>query len=439
MYSQPYKFYVTVALLVAYVFNQADRAVFGFLMEPIKREFGLTDTQLGFLSGPAFVLLYTVLGIPVARWADRSHRVNIMSAAIAIWSVIAASTAVASSFGQLAFARIGVGIGEAGFAAIAISVIGDYHSNDERTRAISRLMLGIPIAAVLSNLTAGWISEEFGWRAVFVAAGLPGALIAVVVKLTITEPQRRLAVLASPATSRPSLRLVVTKLWERRTLRHLAIAQALANVVLCATSWFSAFFIRNHHMSLAELGTWFAVVAAVGGFGGIWLSGQLTGRYGARDPRFKVRFMTAASALSIPMVVFVLWCPVKEWALVGLLLAQIPLCFFLGPTYALVQDLTEASMRATMASLFILLQVMLGGVIGTQLVGVFSDAFTPLAGNDALGLRWGIALMSLVGLWAAAHFWQAEQSIALDLRAEPASSDSVAKTAPVGRVATRPS
>lgn len=439
MYSQPYKLYVTVALLIAYVFNQADRAVFGFLMEPIKREFGLTDTQLGFLSGPAFVLLYTVLGIPIARWGDRSHRVNIMSAAIAIWSVVAMSTAVAGNFGQLAFARIGVGIGEAGFAAIAISVVGDYHSNNERTRAISHLMLAIPIAAVLSNLMAGWISEEFGWRPVFLAAGLPGVLLALIVKLTVAEPQRRLVLPPSAATERPSLRLVISTLWQRRTLRHLVIAQALANVVVCAGSWCNVFFIRYHHMSLAELGTWFAFIASVGGFGGIWLSGQLTARYGARDERFKVRFMTVASALCAPVLAVVLWCPVKEWALVALLLAQIPLYFFLGPTSALVQDLTEGSMRATMASLFILLQVMLGGVIGTQLVGVFSDAFTPLAGNDALGLRWGIALMSLVGFWAAAHFWHAERSIARDLRADLASPESLIETTAVGYIATRPS
>jgi MFS family permease len=439
MYSQPYKLYITIVLLIAYVLNQADRAVFGFLMEPIKREFGLTDTQLGFLAGPAFVLLYTVLGIPVARWADSSHRVNIMSAAIAIWSVVAMFTAAAANFGQLAFARIGVGIGEAGFSAIAISVIGDYHSTNERTRAVSRLMLAIPIAAVLSNLMAGWISQEFGWRAVFIAAGLPGILLALIVKLTVAEPERRLALLSSPTTQRSSLRVVVTTMWQRRTLRHLVIAQALANVVLVAAGWCSVFFIRYHHMSLAELGTWFAFIAAVGGFGGIWLSGQLTSRYGARDERFKVRFMTVASAFSSPLLVLVLWCPVKEFALVAFLFAQIPLCFFLGPSYALSQELTEANMRTTMASLLILAQVMLGGVIGMQLVGVLSDAFTPVAGNQALGLRWSIALMSLAGFWAAAHFWQAERSITRDLRTQSADAGALMGATPVNGVATRPS
>src|SRR5262249_7833455 len=161
-----YKRYVTLILLVVYVFNQTDRAIFGFLMEPMKRDLHLTDSQLGFLAGPALFLFYALLGVPVARMADGSHRVNIMSIAMGLWSAIVMLTAAAGKFWHLALTRIGVGVGEAGFSAIAIAVIADYHSAAERARALSIFMLALPFGAVVSSLTAGWINEAYGWRAV---------------------------------------------------------------------------------------------------------------------------------------------------------------------------------------------------------------------------------------------------------------------------------
>src|SRR5688572_11334509 len=145
----PYKRYVTVLLLIVYIFHRTDSTIFGFLMEPIKRELGLSDTELGFLAGPALVLFYATLGVPMARWADRSHRVNIMALAITLWSGIVTLSSMVTTFWQFALARVGVGIGEAGFSAIAQSVVSDYHSAKERTRAISTFMLAIPLAGVV--------------------------------------------------------------------------------------------------------------------------------------------------------------------------------------------------------------------------------------------------------------------------------------------------
>ena len=178
MYSKPYKLYVTTLLLLVYVFNQLDRRVFDILMEPIRREFSLTDAQLAFLEGPALVLLYSLLGVPVARWADRGRRVRIMTVAIALWSAIATLTATVHQFWALALVRVGVGVGEAGFSAVAVSVIGDYESDAERARAISKFMLAFPIAGLISNLLGGWINQLYGWRPVFLMTGLPGILLA---------------------------------------------------------------------------------------------------------------------------------------------------------------------------------------------------------------------------------------------------------------------
>ena len=219
VYSKFYKRYVTTLLLFVYVFNQLDRLVFIILMEPIKREFSLTDTQLGFLGGPALVLLYSFLGIPVARWADRGRRITIMTAAIALWSAIATLTAAVHQFWKLALVRVGVGVGEAGFSAVAVSVISDYESDANRARALSSFMLAYPIAGLISNLLGGWINQLYGWRPVFVISGLPGILLALLMAATVREPPRRRAP-ASENLSCPPLRVVLSTLWQRRSLRH---------------------------------------------------------------------------------------------------------------------------------------------------------------------------------------------------------------------------
>lgn len=432
MYSNSYRHYVTALLLVVYVFNQMDRRVFNLLMEPIKQQFSLTDTQLGLVAGPALVLLYSCLGVPVARWADRSRRVTIMSVAIATWSVVATLTAAVIQFWQLVLVRIGVGVGEAGFSAVAISVIGDYESDRNRARAVSNFMLAVPIASLLSNLLSGWVSQLYGWRWVFVVAGVPGVFLAALMRLTVREPARRLT--ADPRElSRPPWRLVLSTLWKRRSLRHLVIAQGLANTVVNVIGWISVFFIRQHHMTTGELGSWLALTDGLGPFAGIWLSGVLAAKLGAKSAGTSARLMAYASVLIAPLALFVLWCPFKHAALLGYLLLNIPLYFFVGPTLALVQDLVAANMRATMASLVILIQMLAGGLIGVQVVGILSDTLTAVTGNAATALRWSMAIGSMITLWAAIHFWRAARYVPRDLAA---ASDDVINARSVQRVNT---
>jgi predicted MFS family arabinose efflux permease len=263
---------------------------------------------------------------------------------------------------------------------------------------------------------AGWINQAYGWRAVFLAAGLPGILLALLMKWTVEEPPRhRLFSAASVATDRPPLRAVLATLWEQRTLRHLAIGQCLANIVICCTNWLPLFFIRDHGMATGELGTWFAVIAGVGGGAGIWLSGYVTSRFGAADERIKVRLMAVATALIAPTLAIALWSSSKELALLILIPCQALMYFFLAPTMSLVQALSGPSTRATMASLFILIQVLAGGVIGIQLPGILSDLLTPILGNGGLALRWSMTATSLLAFWAAIHFWLSARTIRRDL------------------------
>jgi MFS family permease len=413
--SKVYRHYVTVLLLIVYIFNQTDRAIFGFLMEPIKRELALSDTQLGFLAGPALVIFYATLGVPIARLADRTVRVNIMSVAIGLWSMVTALTSTVATFWQFALVRIGVGVGEAGFSAIAQSVVADYHSAKERTRALSIFMLALPLGGVMSSLLAGWVNQAYGWRAVFLVCGLPGILLAVLLKLTVREPPREATSVTGTDANQPPIGAVLASLWQCRTLRHLAIGQGLVNVLACFLGWFPAFFMRNHQMSSGELGTWLALTTGLGGGLGVWLGGYLTTRYGALDERRKVWIMATATALLMPVIAVALWVPSAQVALLMLLPVKALMFFCYGPTFSLVHSLSAPGVRATMASVFILIQVLSGGVLGTQLLGVLSDVFTPIAGDSGTALRWGMTLTSALAIWASLHFWRASRSIREDV------------------------
>jgi MFS family permease len=416
LYTRPYRRYVTALLLVVYIFNQTDRAILGFLMEPIKRELGLSDTQLGFLAGPALVLFYATLGIPIARWADRSNRITIMSAALALWSVIVSLTATVGKVWHLAAVRIGVGIGEAGFSAVAQSLIADYHSAAERTRAMSIFILAVPLGGVMSSLMSGWINQAYGWRAVFVAAGVPGIFLALLMKLTVREPRRN----SSPSprsTNREefSLRSAFAVVWQRRALRHLAIGMTLLNLATVSMlSWLPTFFIRTQGMKTGELGTWFAVITGLGGGLGVWLSGSLFRRFRIEDERSQARILAVTAALVFPLLLGALLLPAKYVALSLLIPANALLYFYLAPACALVQGLCAAQMRATVIAIVILSQTLAAGVLGQQLIGFLSDLFAKHVGASAL--QWALLAICPVALWAAAHFALAAQSIHQEVR-----------------------
>jgi MFS family permease len=407
--SAAYKRYVVLLLLTIYIVNQTDRNIFSFLMEPIKSDLRLSDTQLGFVAGPAFVLLYALLGIPIARWGDRRNRIGIMTAAIAVWSCAAALFGAVRSFPQLSLTQAAIGIGEAGFSAIAISVIGDYHEDAaERAKALAIFMLAVPLSGIVTSLVAGWINEMYGWRTVFVLAAVPGVMLVALMKWTVREPPRRKGGTFAPIQGQhPPLSTVFSILWQRPALRHLAIGQSLASVVVSCANWLPPLFIRQFGMSTGELGNWFAVIYGLGGSCGVWLSGYLPGRRGLRGAGVEARLTAVATALIVPTLLTALWCPSRTIDLLILIPCHALLYFYMTPNMALVQTLVPAYMRATTASFFFLLQVIVGGAIGTQLVGFVSDRITPWVGNGAMALRWSMTLFSLIAFWAAWHFWRA--------------------------------
>ncbi len=233
-YSSVYKRYVLGLLLVVYASNFLDRQILAILLQPIKQEMGLSDTQLGLLSGIAFALFYATLGIPLARWADKHNRVNLISVCIAIWSGMTALTGMAGNFLQLLLARIGVGIGEAGCSPPAHSIIADYFAADTRAKAMAIYFLGLPLGSVLGYLLGGWINELYGWRIALLCVGLPGLVLAVVVRLTLREPPRGHADgIKETDQLAPSLKETLAGLWSNHSFRHLAAGTSLVSQMLC--------------------------------------------------------------------------------------------------------------------------------------------------------------------------------------------------------------
>ena len=232
-----------------------DRFLIGMLMQPIKEELLLSDTQLGFLTGIAFAFFYATLGIPIARWADRGNRLTIISIAMALWGGMVMLCSVVTNFLQLALVRIGAAVGEAGCLPPAYSLIGDYFSVPERTRAFAIYMSGVSISIVISSSLAGWINELYGWRVAFLLIGAPGLLMAILVKVTLSEPRQYVDKQLESQEPPQRLSEVLIALWRQRTFRRLIIALTLVNFVgMGLGQWLPAFYIRNYGIATGELG-----------------------------------------------------------------------------------------------------------------------------------------------------------------------------------------
>jgi len=416
-----YRTHVLAMLVVVYIFNFLDRQIVTILAEPIKLDLGLSDTQIGLMTGLAFAIFYTVLGIPIARLADRANRVGIISAALVIWSAMTAACGMAQNFAQMLLARIGVGVGEAGCSPPAHSLIADYFPPDKRASALSIYALGIPIGSILGLLAGGWIAELYGWRAAFYIVGIPGILLAVVFKLTVREPMRGMSDpntgTSAPAGQSP-LGETLRTLLSKRTLLHLAMGGALTSFVGYGLGqWMPAFFMRIHDMEIAETATYFGLVLGVASAIGTFLGGTIADRLRSWDVRIYAWLPAAGVLVAFPFYVFAMTADNPYIAIAILVVPSLLNSLWLGPAFGTIQNLAPMRMRAlaSAVSLFVLNIIGLG--FGPFLVGVFSDLLIPLAGDDSL--RWAILLATVAYFWAGAHFLFA----ARDLQAELAAAE----------------
>ena len=393
-----------------------DRVIMNVLVHPIKAEFRLTDTQVGLLGGLAFAVLNVLLGIWVARIAERRRRVSLIGIGTFFWSVATALCAAGSSFATLFLARIGVGIGEAVGLPSSQSVISDYFPKERRTTAISVFMLAPPVGAFLGLTGGGLIAQEWGWRAAFLIAAAPGFLLSALVLLTVAEPVRgKHDALGTDADAVPPLRAVLARMWQRHSFRHLLIGSTVASIAGFGVNLFlTTYFMRRHGFSLAEAGLTTGLIASLPAVIGVVGSGWLTDRLARSDARAYATVPGLCMLLTTPLYILAVTRDGAGAAIALLGLATLLQYNYLGPSQGVFQNLMHPRMRATSYAVVNIAYSLIGAGVGPWLVGALSDHFSPGQG-PAAGLMIALALTALLYLWAALHFFIARKSIREEL------------------------
>ncbi len=413
--SLAYRSYVLAVLVGVYAFNFIDRQIIGILAVPIKHDLALSDSQLGLMGGLAFALFYTFLGIPIARLADRGHRVRIMTVALAAWSLMTAACGLATGFVQLFCARLGVGVGEAGGVAPAYSLICDYFPREQRARALSVYSFGIPVGSALGIVLGGFITHWMSWRIAFFIVGLAGVVLAPLLQMTVREPLRGGHDTRRTVRTRPSLVQVMAVLAKRPSFWGLSLGAASGSMMGYGLFfWMPSFLVRSFSLTLLHASLAYGGLILVGGLTGIWLGGMLADRRGGRQKSIHALIPALAFLATIPFYVAGVLSNTIESCMLILLIPTALGLAWLGPVLCAVQHLVPPDMRATASALFLFINNLVGIGLGTTLIGALSDALRIHFGADSL--RYAIlagtgfyVLAALFHLFAArhlAHDWE---------------------------------
>lgn len=408
-----YKHYLLILLTVVATFNYVDRFVLSLVLEPIKHEFQLNDSQLGFLTGFAFALFYSLAGIPIARWADRGNRNSIITLTTGLWSAMLVLCALVGNFTQLLLVRVGVAIGEAGCLPPANSMIADYFDRTERPRAMATYWLCAPLAMVIGFWAGGWLVAHFGWRMTFIIIGVPGILLALLVKLTLREPRLQQA----HNTTEPQLPLnqVLATLWQQRTLRYIIMGFTVMYFFgIGLLQWLPTFLIRSYGMEPAEMGAWLALTLGGGGIIGVYMGGYLIDRYAACQEALQMRCCVAALSVLGLFFVMIFLSPHQYQALLFMGLTPIVGGMTNAPIYSAIQSLVTERMRSVTLAIIFLLANFIGMGLGPLAVGVLSDLLMPSLGQESL--RYALAAFAPGYLWVGFYFWKAAKTIESDIK-----------------------
>ena len=414
VFSPAVRNYALGVLVVVYTFNFIDRQILSILLEPIKQDLGLSDSALGMLTGFAFALFYATLGIPIARFADRSNRRNLIAWALAIWSAMTAVSGLAQNFWHLLLARIGVGVGEAGCSPPAHSMLADYFPTENRATALGIYSLGIPFGILFGFIAGGWLNEFFGWRVAFFIVGVPGLLLAILVRFTLREPPRGMAEGRVADEEQPTIMETFRFLWSKRSFRHMAVGGGLtAFVGYGVITWVPSFLIRSYGMSTGDVGTYLGLILGIPGGIGIALGGYLADRYGARDTRWFLWIVSVALIASTPLFFGVYLSSTAFASLMFLILPILLGNFYQATTFSQTQGLVSLRMRSVAAAVLLFILNMIGLGAGPQAIGILSDILQPSYGDESL--RYALLILSTVQIWAAYHYYQAGKSLKDDL------------------------
>jgi predicted MFS family arabinose efflux permease len=398
--------YTLFMLVLVFTSSHVDRQIMGILGQPIKESLLISDTQLGLLTGIMFAVFYATLGMPMAMWADRNNRRNLISFSVFLWSLMTALCAAATNFMQLLLLRIGVGVGEAGSNPPSHSMIADLYPPEKRSTAMAIFGTGINWGILIGFLVGGWINEWYGWRTAFVVVGLPGILLALLVRYTVKEPPRGYSESLKQEVAAPGFWEVVGFIWRSSVLRHIVAAGALVSFAgYASVIWVPIYLVRIHGMGTGEVGSYLALLIGVGGAIGIYLGGRIADFLSARRGEQWLPWVVALSSLiSLPMLYLTFMAPTPMTAIAAYVLPAMLGTLYVAPGFALIQNSTPLEMRSVAAAINLFITNIVGLGLGPFTVGFFSDFFSQSYGED--GLRWGLATTIIILLWGVFHYWR---------------------------------
>ncbi len=406
-----------ILLTMVYMFSVLDRQIMAVLLQPIKDDLHLSDTQLGFLSGTAFALFYATLGIPLGRYADRcDHRNKLIAGALALFSVMTIASGLAFNFISLLMARIGVAVGEAGTSPPSHSMISDVYAPFERAKAMAVQTTGANFAVVIGFAAGGILAEIYGWRVAFMVVGGAGACFALLLLFYLVEPPRGSdgGIVGGGRMVIPSLPVTLGFLWEQRSFRHTLAGSSLALFLgLGVVSWLPSYFHRSFNVSVRDAGIMLGLAVGVGSGVGVLISGYLADYLGKRDIRWRLYIISLAGLITFPLQVCVFLADTKGLALWAMVVPAMTIIFFQAPAFALAQELSQMRMRATTSAIVLFVINLIGLGLGPQLVGVLSDFLMPEYGAESL--RYALLAVTPVGLWASVHFYLASRMLPEDI------------------------
>ncbi|MED5346906.1 MAG: MFS transporter, partial [Pseudomonadota bacterium] len=383
--SMSARYYAVGLLTVVYTFNFIDRQLLSILQESIKADLLLSDQQLGLLTGIAFAMFYVTAGIPIARWADRGNRRNIVALAIGVWSFMTAISGLVQNYVQLLLARMGVGVGEAGGSPPAHSIISDIFPPERRASALAFYSMGVNIGILFGFLAGGWLNEIFDWRTAFFVVGAPGLIIALIVRYTLREPIRGLSEQRQVETQTVPFSNVLNLLMSRPAFKHMAFGAALnAFAGYSTSSWTASFMIRSHGMSTGELGTWLAMIMGFGGAVGVFAGGVIAERLARKDVRWYMWLPALTGLICVPFMVANYMVAGAYTALIVSIIPGILFNVYLGNTLAMTHGLVGLRMRALASAILFFILNLIGLGLGPWVIGLLSDLLAPTLGQESL-------------------------------------------------------
>lgn len=429
MFGRGYRATLLVLILLVSAFAYVDRVIVQTLAEPIKKDLGLTDFQFGLLGGLAFAILYSTLGLPIARLAERRDRVTIISVSVAVFSLMSLLCGLATNIWALFLCRIGVGIGEAGVQAPSTSLIGDHFPPHRRGFALTVMRLGAPVGALLGSVVAAWLARDYGWRVALMLVCAPGLVVALLFRLLLRDPPRghsdRLAGgnVATPTATPPRTREVFAQMFRRPAFRHMLAGLALASMALFAGGAFTApFFMRVHELPLTTTAFYVAIISTTASTAGMSLGGFGIDFIARRGKRWYALLPCLGIAISVPLYLAGYGLDNHVAAVTLITIAGVFLFFHSVPTLVAFQNMVAPQQRTTAAFVYFFVSTMVGVGFGPPLLGLLSDLFAGASGiadpaaASAIGVR--SALLASIGLyaWAALHYGLAARAIAAEDR-----------------------